>query len=157
MLETQKQLRGFGDPSIRSEAYLRRAMAADAANPHPIIELATLLRYKNRDEEAARLLAAAKSRLNPVDSHAVVETSLSLMDLQIRSDADLPANLDPDKDISSLFSAAYVAMRLGDHGRAAKILRLGKERVPPDFFDYLVNDPALRKFSSQPDLQEFYQ
>ena len=157
VLETQKATSGFGDRAVRSEMYLRQAMVADAANPAPCIELATLLRYQQRDDEALLLLEAARSRLNPVDSHAVVEASLALMKLQALPDADLPADLNPDTDAPSLFSAAYVAMRKGDYHGAASILRSGKKRVPSDFFDYLVNDPAIRKFDRSPELKEFYQ
>ena len=157
VLETQKRTSGFGDRTVRSEVYLRQAMVADAANPAPCIELATLLRYQKRDDEALQLLEAARSRLNPVDSHAVVEASLALMKLQDLPDTDLPADLNPDRDASSLFSSAYVAMRKGDFSTAASILRSGKHYLPTDFFDYLINDPALRKFGSRSELKEFYQ
>jgi hypothetical protein len=156
VLETQKKAKGFGDPRIRAEAYLRQAMLADAANPFPRIELATLLRYSKRDAEALALLEGARSRLNPVDSHTVVDVTLALMKLQAISDAEMPSDIDPDKDPASLFSAAYAAMRGGDFARAATILRVGKDRMQPDLFDYLVNDPALRKFHSRPELKEFY-
>ena len=156
VLETQKTAKGFGDPRVRAETYLRQAMLADAANPFPRIELATLLRYSKRDAEALALLEGARSRLNPVDSHTVVDVTIALMGLQALADADLPADPDPNKDTASLFSAAHIAMRRGDFARAADILRIGKDRLPPDFFEYLVNDPALRKFRTRPELKEFY-
>jgi TolA-binding protein len=156
VLETQKNSGGFGDPRVRAESYLRRAMVADAANPSPCIELATLLRYRGRTEEAKQFLEAARSRLNPVDSHAVVDTSLALMSLQSQPDENLPVDIHPDKDVAALFSAAYVAMRKGDFARAADLLRTGRERFPADLYYYLVNDPAMRKFVSHPEVAEFF-
>ncbi len=156
VLETQKTAKGFGDPRVRAETYLRQAMVADAANPFPRIELATLLRYSKRDAEALALLEGARSRLNPVDSHTVVDVTIALMGLQALADADLPADPDPNEDTASLFSAAHIAMRRGDFARATDILRIGKDRLPPDFFEYLVNDPALRKFRTRTELNEFY-
>jgi len=156
VLETQKRAGGFGDPRVRAEALLRQAMLADEANSSPCIELATLLRYRGRHEEAKQFLEAARSRLNPVDSHAVVDTSLALLNLQFLPDGELPADINPDKDVASLFSAAYVAMRKGDFTRAADLLRTGRERFPSDLYYYLVNDPAMRKFVSRPEVAEFY-
>lgn len=156
VLETQKHSGGFGDPRVRAESYLRQAMLADEANSSPCIELATLLRYRGRHEEAKQFLEAARSRLNPVDSHAVVDTSLALLNLQFLPDGELPADISPDKDVAALFSAAYVAMRKGDFTRASDLLRTGRERFPSDLYYYLVNDPAMRKFVSRPEVAEFY-
>ena len=157
VLETQKNGGAFGDPRVRAESYLRQAMLTDEANSSPRIELATLLRYRGRHEEAKKFLEAARSRLNPVDSHAVVDTSLALLNLQFLPDGELPAGINPDKDIAALFSAAYVAMRKGDFSRAADILRTGRDRLPPDLYYYLVNDPAMRKFVSRPEVAEYFQ
>lgn len=157
VLETQKNSGGFGDPRVRAESYLRQAMLADEANSSPCIELASLMRYRGRHEEAKQFLEAARSRLNPVDSHAVVDTSLALLNLQFLPDGELPADINPDKDVASLFSAAYVAMRKGDFARAAEILRKGRDRLPPDLYFYLVNDPAMRKFVSRPEVAEYFQ
>jgi len=156
VLETQKNSGSFGDPRVRAESYLRQAMLADEANSSPCIELASLMRYRGRHEEAKQFLEAARSRLNPVDSHAVVDTSLALLNLQFQPDGELPADINPDKDVASLFSAAYVAMRKGDFARGADILRMGRDRLPPDLYYYLVNDPAMRKFVSRPEVAEFY-
>ncbi|TSA32755.1 MAG: hypothetical protein D4R65_08865 [Verrucomicrobiaceae bacterium] len=157
VLETQKNSSSFGDPRVRAESYLRQAMLADEASSSPCIELASLMRYRGRHEEAKQFLEAARSRLNPVDSHAVVDTSLALLNLQFLPDGELPADINPDKDVASLFSAAYVAMRKGDFARAADILRKGRDRLPPDLYYYLVNDPAMRKFVSRPEVAEFFQ
>jgi len=157
VLETQSRGSGFGDPKLRAEAYLQQAIVADAANASPLVELASLLRYRNRNEEALGVLQAARSRLNPVDSHSVVDTSLAILSLQEKADADLPNDLDPDKDIPTLYSAAYVAMRTGDFGKAAGLLKTARERLPADLYYYLVNDPALRKYVRQKELEGLYQ
>jgi len=161
VLETRKarnpNVPKFGDPRIAAETYLRQAMLADAANPFPCIELATLLRYAKREEEAMKLLQAARSRLNPVDSHTVVGTSIALMKLQHLADNELPANINPDKDPVSMFSAAYIAMRKKDFARAASLLRTAKERLPADLNSYIVNDPAFRKFVQHPEVAAFFQ
>ncbi|MEI6279956.1 MAG: hypothetical protein WCQ16_11345 [Verrucomicrobiae bacterium] len=159
VIETQKSGRSakFGDPRVRAESYLRQAMIADAANPSPYVELATLLRYQKRDKEAMQLLQAARSRLNPVDSHTVVDATIALLNLQNLPDNELPANIQPGKDITSLFSAAYVAMRKGDFANAATHLSTARGQFPADLYFYLVNDPALRKFVSQPEVTNFFQ
>lgn len=159
VLETQNAGRAgkLGDPRVRAEEYLRRAMVADAANPYPCVELATLLRYQKRDEEAMQLLQAARSRLNPVDSQAVVDVSIALLHLQNLSDSELPDKIDPDKDVASLFSAAYVAMRKGDFAQASALLAAARSRLPSDLYFYLIDDPALRKFAHQPELAKFFQ
>jgi len=159
VLETQKpkgSATTFGDPRLRAESYLRQAMIADAANPSPYVELATLLRYRNQNEEAMQLLQGARSRLNPVDSHSVVDVSIALLKMQNLPDNELPENINPDNDVASLFSASYLAMRKGDFARAASHLKTCRQRLPTDLYYYLVNDPALRKFARQPELAEFF-
>jgi tetratricopeptide (TPR) repeat protein len=158
VLETQSAGRSakFGDPRVRAEAYLRQALVADAANPSPYVELATLLRYQKRDEEAMQMLQAARSRLNPVDSRAVVDVSIALLHLQNLPDNELPDNINPDKDVASLFSAAYVAMRKGNFVRAATLLATARERLSADLYFYLIDDPAIRKFARQPELAKFF-
>lgn len=147
----------FGDPAVRSEQFLRQAMVADAANPSPLIELGTLLRYKKRDAEAIALLEAAKTRLNPVDSHTVIDVTLALARAQQLADSQLDSQPLTSQDPASLFVAAYVAMRKGQFASAAQYLRTCRAQLPIDLFDYLVNDPALRKYAREPQLAPFYQ
>ena len=160
VLETQKasdaSIEKFGDPRIRSEALLRQAMLADAANPFPMIELATLLRYQKRNEEALALLRGARSRLNPVDSHTVIDVTIGLSTLENTPDSDLPQIAEPGKDPITAFSAAYIAMRKGDFDQAAGILKTARKMPAPDLFDYLINDPAIRRYVAEPKLQEFF-
>ena len=161
VLETQKasdpSIEKFGDPRVRSETLLRQAMLADAANPFPMIELATLLRYQKRGDEALALLRGARSRLNPVDSHTVIDVTIGLSTLEDTPDSDLPQIADPVKDSISAFSAAYIAMRKGDFDQAAAILKTARKMTAPDLFDYLINDPAIRRYVSEPKLKEFFQ
>lgn len=160
VLEIQKganpAIRKFGDTGMRAELLLRQAILADAANPNPMIELATMLRSRKRNEEAMALLRGARSRLNPVDSHSVVDVTLSLSTLEMTPDAQLPEITDSDKDLVSGFSAAYTAMRKGDFDRAAGILGATHQRTSPDLFDYLINDPAFRPYAVEAKLQEFF-
>jgi len=146
----------MGDARMRAEIYLRRAMMADAANPFPMIELAALLRNKKKTGEALALLKSSRPRLNPVDSHTVVDTTIALLSLEQIPDANLPLEPDPAKDIPAAFSAAYIAMRKGDFARAAGILRDCRQRLAPDLYNYLVFDPALAKFSNRPELAEAF-
>lgn len=158
VLETQNpsgSTRG-GDPRVRAETYLRQAMIEDEANPFPYVELATLLRSQKRDEEAMRLLEGARARLNPVDSHAVVDATIALLNLQNLPDNELPENINPDKDVAALFSTAYIAMRKGGFARAAALLATARDRLPADLYHYLVNDPAMRNYARQPEVAGFF-
>ena len=132
-------------------------MLADAANPFPMIELATLLRYQKRNEEAVALLSGARSRLNPVDSHTVVDVTIALAALQDAPDSGLPQLAEPGKDLVSAFSAAYIAMRKGDFDQAASLVKIARKMAAPDLFDYLINDPAIRRYVLEPKLKEFFQ
>lgn len=143
---------GMGDPKVRAESLLRSAMAADISNPRPYIELASLLRFQGRNDEARQLFEAASARLNPVEGQALVETSLSLLNLQQTPNNKLPENLDSDKDPSSLVSAAYLAMRKNDVPAVKVLLAKARERLSPALYNYLINDPAIRVFSRNPQM-----
>jgi tetratricopeptide (TPR) repeat protein len=147
---------GMGDPKVRAESLLRSAMAADVSNPRPYIELASLLRFQGRNDEARQLFEAASMRLNPVEGQALVDTSLSLLNLQQTPDNKLPENLDPDKDPRSLVSAAYVAMRKNDIPTVKVLLAKARERLSPALYDYLMNDPAVRAFSKNPQMSGLF-
>jgi hypothetical protein len=160
VLETRKKsdpiLKGFGDPRIRAEEYFRKAMIADAANPFPCVELATLLRYGNRRDEALKLMQAARARLNPVDSHSVVDAVIALMTLEAMPEDKLPTDINPDKDVASMYSAAYVAMRKHNYSVAADLLRKCRNQLPADLNFYLVQDLAFREYARQPEIAEFF-
>ncbi|MEI6337513.1 MAG: hypothetical protein WCQ57_02885, partial [Verrucomicrobiota bacterium] len=158
LLETQNPSAStrFGDPRVRAETYLRQAMIEDEANPFPYVELAMLLRSQKRDGEAMRLLEGARSRLNPADSPAVVDAAIALLNLQNLPDNELPASINPDKDVAALFSTAYIAMRKGGFARAAALLATARDRLPADLYRYLVNDPAMREYARQPEVAEFF-
>ena len=143
---------GMGDPKVRAESLLRSAMAADFSNPRPYIELASLLRFQGRNDEARKLFEAARIRLNPVEGHALVETSLALLGFQQTPNNKLPSSLDPDKDTCSLISAAYVAMRKNDTPVVKELLAKARQRLSFQLYEYLMNDPAIRVFSKNPQM-----
>ena len=147
---------GMGDPKVRAESLLRSAMAADISNPRPYIELASLLRFQGRNDEARQLFEAASVRLNPVEGQALVETSLSLLNLQQTPNDKLPDDWDSDKDPRSLVSAAYVAKRKNDIPAVKASLAKAKERLSPALYNYLMNDPAIRVFSKNPQMSGFF-
>jgi len=147
---------GMGDPRVRAESLLRSAMAADVSNARPYIELASLLRFQGRNEEARKLFEEAALRLNPVEGPSLVNTSLALLDLQQTSDAKLPSNVNPDKDTPTLISAAYIAMRRNDIPAVRALLAKARERLSPALYNYLMNDPAIRAFSKNPQISELF-
>lgn len=147
---------GMGDPKVRAETLLRSAIAADISNARPYIELASLLRFQGRNEEARKLFQGAALRLNPVEGHSLVNTSLALLDLQQLPDDKLPSNLNPDKDTPSLISAAYIAMRKSDIPAVKALLAKARERLSPALYNYLINDPAIRFFSKNPQMSELF-
>lgn len=158
VLETLKTGQvALADPRARAEALLREAMAADVANPLPMIGLARLARSQGRSEEAVKLLQGARSRMNPADNSAAVDISIELIRLQSLTDGQLPENPPASGDAVDVFADAYVAMRRGDFARSAQLLRYSREQLPGDVFDYLLHDPAIRRFSDEPRLAEFFQ
>lgn len=146
----------LGDPKVRAEEYLRQAILADPANAAPHFELATLLRYTNRRDEARKEIRAAQARLNPVDAHTVTEVTLALMDLEDKSDEELPAVPAAPRNLSDVFGGAYTAMRKGDAAQAKALLKTGRAMASPDIFSYLVNDPALLRYRDSPELADFW-
>lgn len=141
-------------PSPEQEALLKRAVAADPMNPNPLLELATLHRYRNQPEQARALLDAASLRLNPADARIVIDTTLAI--LNVDQAAELPGPATPTGIPSRDFPNAYAEMKRGNFENAAAILKFCSGLIDPDVFAYLVNDPALRKFASKPELSGFY-
>ena len=136
------------------ESLLKKAIAADPMNPAPFIELASLLRYQGKSDPAAGLLESAASRLNPADAETVVETTRAILAVDAAGNL-LPPSQPlgiPAKDLPN----AYSEMKRGNFENAATILRFCRDQTAPDIFSYLVNDPALRKFTSRPELREFH-
>lgn len=141
-------------PSAEQESLLKKAIAADPMNPNPFIEMASLLRYQNKSNDAAKLLESAAARLTPADSHAVAETTRAILAIDTGNTL-LPVSAPlgiPSKD----FPIAYSEMKRGNFQNAAAILRFTRDLTDPDLFAYLVNDPSLRKFAFRPELAEFY-
>lgn len=144
------------DPKIQAEQFLRQSILADAANPAPYIELASLLRYQGKNQEALGLMKAAKARLNPVDSHLVVDVTIALLALQRLSDEEIVRMGAEGEQEEHPLVQAYIAMRKGEFSLAAAILEKTKKRMATDVFDYLINDPAMRFFAQEPLLRSYY-
>ena len=140
--------------SAEQETLLKKAIACDPMNPAPLIELASLLRHQGKTEAAVGLLESASFRLNPAEAQTVIETTKAILALDVAGNlapAAQPLGI-PEKDIPNAFSE----MKRGNFDNAAAILRFCRDQTAPDLFGYLVNDPALRKFTSRPELKEFY-
>ncbi len=154
ILETKQRenspIRTMGDPRIRSEQYLRRAVAVDPANPHPMILLGAFLRFQGKTDEARAMLEGARSRLQPLDSATVVDVSLALMDVTAVADKDLP---EPDGEAfepAAMFSNALIAFRKGQPDLAVALLKKAETRLAQGVFRNLMHDPALREYLQDP-------
>ncbi len=137
-----------GRPSDAQEALLQEAVATDPMNPNPMLELATLQRYRGKISEARALLESAALRMTPTDSRTVLETTLAIMSADSELDAEAAPTGIPTQD----FPAALAQLHKGNFDQAAAILRASQQKLSPDLFYYLINDPELRKFSRQPEL-----
>lgn len=84
-------------------------------------------------------------------------TTLALQALSKTQNDQLPSYLSQGHTTTEDFCAAYVAMRLGDFGKAAAILRATEPTIPSDLFNYLMNDPVMRRFAKEPRLMGFYE
>jgi hypothetical protein len=84
-------------------------------------------------------------------------TLLCLQALSETMDEYLPSYLFQGHTTPEDFCAAYVAMRLGDFGKAAAILRTTEPTIPSDLFNYLMNDPVMRRFAKEPRVVGFYE
>jgi hypothetical protein len=148
MLEKGKQDL-TGERKARTEELLRASITADSANSSPHFELAMVLRDSNRRDEARQELLAAQSRLNPIDSHAVIETTLELMNLEDTSNDSLPNPSATPRTITGSLSSAYISMRQGNFANASAALQSGKAMTTPDVFYYLISDPAFAPTSTR--------
>ena len=95
-------------------------------------------------------------RLNPVEGHPLVNTSLALLDLQQMSNSQLPTDLNPDKDTVSLISAAYVAMRKNDIPALKALLAKARDRLSTPLYEYIINDPSIKVFIRNPELAKCF-
>jgi len=145
-----------GEAGEKSEALLRAAITADAANPYPRIELANLLRVQGRTEEARSEFQTALALLTPQDSHQVVDLALAVMKVEQIPVEKLTAVAPATGNVRAIFPAAYAAMRRGDMPLAGSLLEQCRELVQADLFNYLMNDPAVRKFAGRQELRGFY-
>jgi hypothetical protein len=147
----------MGNSVRRAEDFLTQAIAADPSNPYPRFELATLLRYDKRREEAAKELKGARSLLNPIDSHSIMDITTRVMEVEQLPQEQVVKMTEVSDNPQKLIPGAYAAMRVGDFEQAAQLLRIARDVMTFESFDYLINDPAFRRFAREPQLAEFYQ
>jgi Flp pilus assembly protein TadD len=164
MLSVLERRKATENPSVpsgaknqRAEELLRAAITADAANPNPHIELANLLRQNGRQNEALAELRAAQVLFNPVDNHVVMDLTVALMNVEETPVGKLPAGSPASGDVRKLFPAAFAALRRDDSATAASLLGQCRDLLSPEIFEYMIADPALRKFANRPELRTFYQ
>lgn len=155
-LATDPEHKPMGSPRIRIESLLQQAIAADASNPRPYFELATLRRFEKRHGEALELLESASNRLGQSDSVMAVELAKELTKLEQLPDAELAEAAPPGNDAQSLLCAAYAAARLGDPAKAAEFVAQARGLTPPKTFGQLLKDPAFAAWRKEPALEKFF-
>ena len=138
------------------EELLRKAADADPMNPYPLLQLALVLSVHGDDARAESLLQSAKLRLLPVDSHAVVDSSLAMVQLRRAPAGSLPSGGEPTGIAEKDFPTAYASMRRGDFQTAATILDATRKSLPPELFDYLLNASPIRDYALKPEITRFY-
>lgn len=141
-----------GNSSVRTEALLRQAIAADQANPAPRLELGMRMRSRGDREAALAMLASARLRLHPVDPATVVDTTLKLIELEQKPVDQMPTDLDPDRSPAALLGATYAALRHEDYAAATRLLEKARSRLPPELYNYLIGDPAFAPYRRRPGL-----
>ncbi|MFZ4597911.1 MAG: tetratricopeptide repeat protein [Terrimicrobiaceae bacterium] len=141
----------------KQEEILEQAIQADPMSPYPLVQLALLHSEHGDDALAAHLFESARTRLFPVDSHAVIDTSLAIFKLKNTPPSDLPANeVTPTGVAEKDIPTAYAAMRRGDFQSAARLLAASQKTASPDLFDYLLQSPPLREYALRPEILPFY-
>lgn len=149
-LASDADYKKMGSPKVRIEQLLRQAIAADASNPRPHFELATLKRFEGKFAEAEALLVSAQHRINAADSRVVTDTALALTRMQASADTEIRVPENPAPAADALFGAAYAAMRVGDTARAAQFLDTAKGLFPENVFRQIMKDPAFIPYSGKP-------
>ncbi|MBU6183529.1 MAG: hypothetical protein KGR46_12055 [Verrucomicrobia bacterium] len=109
---------------------------------------------ENNDPVFSALLNIRPSKLDRPTTELLA--TLVLDKLRDTTKERLPGYLKPGHSTVEDFADAYVAMRLGDFGQAAAILRETEPKIPPDLFKYLMNEPAMREFAREPRVMGFY-
>lgn len=143
-------IEGEAHSTANREMLLRSAIVADPMNPYPFLELANVLRSLGRADEALPVLKSAKLRLLPADSHAVVDTTLALLKLEQEESSDVPEQIAATGIAERDFPAAYALLKQENFDAAAALLSETEKQISPDLFNFLINDPAMRKFARQP-------
>ena len=109
---------------------------------------------RSNDKVFAALLNLRSSK--PDRQTTEMLTLLVLQSLRETPAESLPSFLRQGHNTIEDFAAAYVAMRLKDFSKASAILRETEPTLPPDLFKYLMNDPSMREFATEPRVMGFY-
>ncbi len=138
------------------ERLLKEALAADPANPYPHVDLAGRLRNKGDAAGSLRHLRGARLRLLPIEAASVVEVSELLTQLEMQPDAELPSVPTGATRLLRRWSEAYLHLRRGRFEEAAAIFDELRAEYSPDVYDYVINDPAIKLFASEPVLRPLF-
>lgn len=155
-LATTESFKSMGNPRVRIEQLLQRAIAADVTDPRPFIELAVLRRFERKFDEAQALLQAAQARQSASTDRLALDVSVELLTLQ-QLDDDALRNRD-EKSFDGLpapLLRAYRALRLGDSATAEASLAEAFAKLPAPTFKQCLRDPAFVSFGKSPLLQSY--
>jgi len=143
---SQSELPSFTDPALRAKDLLTQAIEADPLNAGPHIEMAAVSRRLGDFEQAIAYLERGKNLVFPVDTLVVTQTTLAI--LKDESQATTPEEHLPP------FALAVRSARQGDTLTAALIFTDCRRHLPEETYAFLITDPAVRKFSDQPELKD---
>ncbi len=139
-------LPSFGDPNLRARGLLLQAIDADPLNPGPRIEMAAMSRRLGDFDEAVAYLEQGKNLVLPVDTFLATEITLAILkDDSHAGDSD--ETLQP-------FALAVRSAREGDPITAALLFAECRRHLPEETYTFLVGDPAVRRYSEQPELKD---
>ena len=155
-LATSESFKSMGNPRIRIEQLLQRAIAADVTDPRPLIELAVLRRFERKFDEAEELLQAARARQSVSTDRLALDVSLELLALQkLDDDAVRMRGEESFNGLGAPLLRAYRALRLGDSATAESSLAEASATLPTPTFKQCLRDPAFVPFGKSPLLQPF--
>lgn len=153
-LATSESFKSMGNPRIRIEQLLQRAIAADVTDPRPFIELAVLRRFERKFDEAHTLIQAAQARQSASNDRLALDISLELLALQQMDDESLRNRGDESfQGLSAPLLRAYRALRLDDSATAEASLAMASATLPAPTLKQCLRDPAFVAFGNSPLLQ----
>jgi tetratricopeptide (TPR) repeat protein len=155
-LAISESFKSMGNPRLRIEQLLQRAIAADVTDPRPFIELAVLRRFERKFDEAHALLEAAKARQSSSNDRLALDISLELLTLQQLDDESLRNRGDDSfHGLSAPLLRAYRALRLDDSATAEASLAMASATLPTPTLKQCLRDPAFVAFGKSPLLQSY--